>query len=74
MQELTRGQKLVGVSFNPSKDNRVDVIKDLYSKIADEIYALRDEKTLTESQRVCDVALDKLVSAKMWSIESIFKE
>lgn len=36
--QLTFGQKLVGVTFNPSKNSQVDEVKALYAKLADIVH------------------------------------
>lgn len=37
MEELTFGQKLCGINFNPSKDSKVDRVKEIYAELADMI-------------------------------------
>lgn len=45
-QTLTFGQKLVGVDFNPSKNPKVDRLKELFAEAVDII----QEKLITNSQ------------------------
>ena len=37
-QEFTFGQKLVGVDFNPSKNPKVDRLKELFAEAADIVH------------------------------------
>lgn len=73
-KQLTKGQELVGVTFNPSNSEKVDRVKQLYSEIADIVYEMLDERETVEGINVCNTALEKIVTAKMWTVESIFKK
>ena len=43
MEELTFGQKAMGVTFNPSNNADVDAIKNLCAELADKLNNLRIE-------------------------------
>jgi hypothetical protein len=43
LPEVTYGEKAVGLTFNPSKDETVDKVKKLYAEIIDICASLRTE-------------------------------
>lgn len=45
LRELTFGEKLVGASFNPSKDPRVDEVKQHFACVADLLHKHMVEKS-----------------------------
>lgn len=67
---LTAGQKAMGVSFNPSKDPVVDVIKQGCADLADLIYQERDQATEGEQKAMWTIALRHLQTAQMWMVKS----
>lgn len=69
--EQTFGQKIVGVSFNPSNLNVVDEIKVSYAAIIDK---LNDLKIETESPMQFDLAqqtITEAVTACMWAVKTL---
>lgn len=69
-KELTNGQKLVGYTFNPSNNVRVDKIKMLMAEVIDEIELT--EITTEHQRETLEFAKKQIVGAKMWAVESIF--
>lgn len=69
-RELTFGEKAVGLTFNPSGDPTVTVLKQAYAKIID----LCDEKRKTapsqESKRLWSIAITEAQGAQMWAVKS----
>lgn len=63
---MTFGEKLVGISFNPSNDYRVDKAKQLCAELAD---LLNDHNELIEksqdSQRLFSHAVGEILNAQM---------
>lgn len=73
-QELTFGQKAMGVSFNPSKNPEIDRIKQKYAEIADILNDFRNDKNPSlsaENKRQASVAITELQTSKMWAIGAI---
>lgn len=67
---MTQGEKLMGVSFNPSKDPRVDAVKASFAALADKVYEATEtsyvEGTLTaQRELLSNNALTNLVNAQM---------
>lgn len=69
-QELTFGEKAVGLTFNPSGDPMVNEIKLLFSKIIDR---LNNERGLdrTEKARLLSVAITEAQTAQMWAVKAV---
>lgn len=73
MEELTFGMKAVGLTFNPSGDEKVTEIKKLYAKIIDWMAEVRNEQTTwpSERSRLCSVAITEAQTAQMWAVKAI---
>jgi len=70
-QELTFGQKAVGLSFNPSNDDRVGIAKQRFADLIDEMNKLRNETTSGEVKRLCSVAITEMQTAQMWAVKAL---
>lgn len=73
MDNLTFGQKAVGVTFNPSGSPRVDKLKSLYAEIIDVLHEHRGEER-DEAARLCSVAITEAQGAQMWAVKAITQE
>ncbi|MDX7495229.1 hypothetical protein [Providencia stuartii] len=65
------GQKLVGISFNPSSLSTVDEVK---QKSAELIYLVRDSMesaTSEEALMIHNEAMRRIVDAQMWAVKAI---
>lgn len=72
-RELTFGEKLVGVNFNPSKDPRVDKIKALAAEMAD-VMKTFDEEKVTKSylhNSFLGSATRRILDAQMWCVKAL---
>lgn len=72
-RELTYGEKLVGVKFNPAGSGRVDRLKNLYAAVIDEIRANRksyEEAGDEVGVHLAQVAEDAALAAQMSSVKS----
>ena len=67
--ELTRGEKLVGLSFNPSGDDNVNKIKTLYAEIIDLMWTFRGRTP--DSDTMADIAIQSAITAQMWAVKAI---
>ncbi len=56
-RELTFGEKAVGLTFNPSKDSKVDEVKRLYAQIIDLLNDERDAAPKNDNQKIRHLAL-----------------
>jgi hypothetical protein len=69
-RELTFGEKAMGVSFNPSGDEKVTKLKALYAEIAD---ILNDDRgdNRDERARRASVAITEAQTAQMWAVKAV---
>ena len=70
-KELTYGEKAVGLTFNPSGDEKVQKVKELYAQIIDLCNDLRTEVGQGEKGRLLSVAITEAQSAQMWAVKGI---
>jgi len=70
-KELTQGQKLCGVNFNPTQDPLIADIKQRYADIADMLIAEAEKSESTGKQHVITLAINELVTAQMWAIKAV---
>jgi hypothetical protein len=65
---LTFGEKAVGLTFNPSGDDRVQRLKAMYAAIIDELVAMRDGRN--EQSRLASIAITEAQGAQMWAVKA----
>ncbi len=74
---LSYGERAVGITFNPSGDEDVNKVKELYAQIIDLCNEMR--KNCTENQnppnsekaRLLSVAITEAQTAQMWAVKGI---
>lgn len=71
MEQLTYGQKAVGLSFNPSQNSEVDKCKMLFANTIDQLNELRTSSNNPEVKRLCSVAITETQSAQMWAVKAL---
>lgn len=69
-RELTFGEKAVGLTFNPSGDENVQKVKELYAQIIDICNDIRGEHR-DEKSRLLSVAITQAQQAQMWAVKAI---
>ena len=69
-RQPTFGETAMGVSFNPSRDEKVARLKSLYAEIAD---ILNDDRAdnRDERARLASVAITEAQTAQMWAVKAI---
>ena len=70
-QELTFGERAVGLKFNPGANTSVDVCKRLFADAIDQMNNLRNETGDPEVKRLCSVAITEAQTAQMWAVKAI---
>ncbi len=71
-KELTHGQKLVGLSFNPSGDANVQRLKELAAEqidVLDTIHAERGERPDYDTNTIHGEAVRRVMDAQMWTVK-----
>lgn len=74
MSELTYGQRAVGLTFNPSGDDRVQRVKGLFAEIIDLCAAERSNGAISmsaEQKRLYSVAITEAQTAQMWAVKAL---
>jgi len=61
----------VGLTFNPSGDERVNQVKRLYAQIIDLCDEKRREADDGEKKRLYSLAITEAQSAQMWAVKAI---
>ena len=67
---LTFGEKAVGLTFNPSADPTVNLIKEGFASIIDILNDLRSEAESPETKRLCSIAITEAQGAQMWAVKA----
>ena len=70
-KELTYGEELVGLTFNPAGDELVTDIKRSYAAIIDKLDARRSTTENGEVKRLCSIAITEAQTAQMWAVKAI---
>lgn len=71
-RELTFGEELIGISFNPSGNEQVNEVKKLSAQIVDTLVDSFDNKEITHIQgKLIDNALMQLVNAQMAVVKAL---
>jgi hypothetical protein len=71
MDGLTYGQKAVGLSFNPSGDDKVAQCKQGFATEIDRMNDLRSSSESQEQKRLCSIAITELQTAQMWAVKAL---
>lgn len=72
VQELTYGQKMVGIKFNPSELGTVDRVKQHYANIIDMMHGKMTDKEATDHQQYFyGEAISQAVTAQMWAVKAL---
>lgn len=69
--EQTFGEKAVGLTFNPSGDERVNGIKTQYAAVVDNLNYERQLTTDGEAKRLLSVAITEAQGAQMWAVKAL---
>ena len=70
-QEISYGEKAVGLTFNPSNNAEVDACKREFAAVIDRMNALRNRTTSEEVMRMASVAITEAQTAQMWAVKAI---
>ncbi len=69
-REQTFGERAVGLTFNPSGDAKVDVLKAQIAAFIDSCNNWRNEATDSEVKRLYSVAITEAQTAQMWGVKA----
>jgi hypothetical protein len=68
--ELTFGERAVGLTFNPSGSGEVDVLKTRAGAFIDACNDMREATTDPEVKRMFAIAITEAQTAQMWSVKA----
>lgn len=69
VRSITKGERLVGIGFNPSGDNRVQLAKQNMADVADLLYDQLEAGVSDEKKFLIDHALGEILSAQMAAVK-----
>lgn len=69
--ELTFGEKAVGLNFNPSQDNQVDICKQGFAKLIDQMNDLRETSESPGQKRHASTAITEIEAAQMRAVKAL---
>lgn len=70
-RELSFGERAVGITFNPSSDPKVQIIKGSLATVIDYLNDLRTEAGPGEVGRMLSTAITELQTAQMWAVKAV---
>ncbi len=68
--ELTYGEKLVGITFNPEGKTEVNNIKRISAVLIDELHAQRSLEGNGERAAQYTIAIRKIQEGQMWGVKA----
>jgi len=68
--ELTFGQRAVGLTFNPSGDDTVRDLKLLYAQVIDLCDGAQAASQSAEQVRLYSIAITEAQGAQMWAVKA----
>lgn len=73
-RELTFGERVVGITFNPGQNKNVENIKRAFADIIDDLHNLRSPSDGSlqspEVARMYSIAITELQTAQMWAVKA----
>jgi len=69
-REMTFGEKAVGLTFNPSGDEKVEIMKKSYACVIDNLDSMKDEGR-SEKNRLISIAITEAQAAQMWAVKAL---
>ncbi len=69
--ELTYGQKAVGLRFNPSGQDSVGEVKQIYADAIDKMNELKINSDNGEVKRMASVAITEAQTSQMWAVKAL---
>ena len=70
-REMTYGEQAVGLTFNPSNDDKVAQCKAEFARVIDRMNDLRNLTDNAEVKRMASVAITEAQTAQMWAVKAI---
>lgn len=71
LRPMTYGEKAVGMTFNPSNLLCVQVTKQAFANVIDDLHQTREDATDLEIKRLCSIAITEAQGAQMWAVKAL---
>ncbi len=71
MNDQTFGERMVGISFNPSGDDKVNVLKSQVAAFIDSCNDWREASDDPEVKRMYALAITNAQVAQMWGVKAV---
>lgn len=69
--QLTFGERAVGITFNPSRNENVESVKRLCAAAIGKLNELRDAATDGEEKAQYTLAIRKIQEGQMWGVKAV---
>lgn len=72
-RQLSFGEKAVGITFNPGKNEKVESIKRKFADVIDELHNMKDpgdSERHPEKIRMLSIAITEAQTAQMWAVKA----
>jgi hypothetical protein len=70
-ENLTFGERVCGVSFNPGGNIDVNNIKVNFAEVVDVLQYYREAATNPEVKRMLSIAITESQTAQMWAVKAV---
>jgi len=70
-RKMTFGEMAVGLTFNPSGDQDVRLIKEQFAVVIDTMNNMRGATENNEIKRMFSVAITEAQTAQMWAVKAV---
>lgn len=70
-KEQSHGEKLMGVSFNPSQQLDVRTVKEGFAVMIDYLLAVQKDSNSPVQRKLIDLAIDGMISDQMMAVKAL---
>lgn len=70
-RELTYGELMVGLNFNPGGRDDVREVKEAFAGVIDKLHQIYLDTGDANMLRLCDIAITQAQTAQMWAVKAI---
>lgn len=72
VRELTYGERMVGLTFNPSDNQEVHELKKMYATIIDKLHSFEiPDRGCGDILDMIETARTSLITSQMWAVKAI---
>lgn len=71
MEQMTFGEIMVRVNFNPGANQQVEETKKVYAALIDKFHKMKEETTNPDLKRLCSEVITQNEQACMWAVKAL---